>query len=165
MSIVSLQVTFISFIVANYSVKYFRKRWIIRIERPQTPDWRLQIAGFVQSTVKHSVYAQAGECLAHSCRVGLKCRLHQLKDGCPCKVGQRLGIPLTVGWSYRWELCHTSLSVCRGPLLSWSKPPQAKLMSRYRHTLRRKGGQGALLSGSVQAHECVLCSHYYPWLR
>lgn len=65
------------------------------------------------------------------------------KDTCPRKVGQRLGIPLIGGWGYPWALFHTSISVCSGPLLSWNKPPQAKMMCRYRHSGEGGGGQGA----------------------
>lgn len=77
-----------------------------------------------------------------SCQVGLKGGLYQLKDTCSRKVGQRLGMPLMGGWGYPWALFHTSISVYSGPLLSRSKPPQAKMMSRYRHTLRRKQSGG-----------------------
>lgn len=75
--------------------------------------------------------------------VGLKCPLYQLKDTYPRKVGQRLGIPLIGGWGYPWAVFHTSISVCSGPLLSRSKPPpQAKMMSRYRHSGEGGGGLG-----------------------
>lgn len=35
--------------------------------------------------------------MTHSCQLGLQCCLCQLKDTCPRKVGQRLGIPLMAG--------------------------------------------------------------------
>lgn len=81
--------------------------------------------------------------ITHSCQVGLKC---------PLKVGQRLGIPL-MGRVSVGIISHIySISVCSGPLLSWSKPPQAKMMSRYRHT---HSGERRVRCINVAFRECL----------
>lgn len=83
------------------------------------------------------------------CLAGLKCCLPPLKDGCPFKALQRLGIQLATRFS-RSNVSH--IFICSFPPV-----PAMNIMSGG-----GGGGQGAPLSGRVPAHECVLCSHYSP---